>query len=73
MVTDSKYMTIENVERQRQYVAQQKQRGPGLGVVFADAFLRGMRLDSHQDEPGDFSRDDTTRGRDGLIGTGRAV
>src|SRR5215475_5197924 len=38
-----KVMTIDNMDRQRKYVAAQKQKGNGLGVVFADAFLRGMR------------------------------
>lgn len=36
-------MTMETVDRQRQYVAEQQRKGNGLGVVFADAFLRGMR------------------------------
>jgi len=36
-------MTIDNVERQQRYVEQQEQKGQGLGIVFADAFLRGMR------------------------------
>lgn len=36
-------MTVETVDRQRQYVAEQRRKGNGLGVVFADAFLRGMR------------------------------
>jgi hypothetical protein len=36
-------MTLETVERQRRYVAEQRKKGSGLGVVFADAFLRGMR------------------------------
>jgi len=36
-------MTIETVDRQRKYVREQKKKGDGLGVVFADAFLRGMR------------------------------
>jgi len=36
-------MTIETVDRQRKYVAEQQKKGAGLGVVFADAFLRGMR------------------------------
>jgi hypothetical protein len=39
----SKDMTIETIDRQRKYVAAQKKKGQGLGVVFADAFLRGMR------------------------------
>ena len=36
-------MTIDTMERQRKYVEAQKAKGKGLGVVFADAFLRGMR------------------------------
>ncbi len=36
-------MTIETVDRQRRYVEAQKEKGQGLGLVFADAFLRGMR------------------------------
>lgn len=36
-------MTTETTERQRAYVKAQKDKGHGLGVVFADAFLRGMR------------------------------
>jgi hypothetical protein len=36
-------MTIDPIDRQRAYVKAQKQKGKGLGVVFADAFLRGMR------------------------------
>ena len=36
-------MTTETSERQRAYVEAQKAKGHGLGVVFADAFLRGMR------------------------------
>src|SRR5438045_4148428 len=36
-------LTIETIERQRKYVRAQKEKGHGLGVVFADAFLRGMR------------------------------
>lgn len=38
-----KVMTIDNIERQKKYVALQKKKGSGLGIVFADAFLRGMR------------------------------
>jgi hypothetical protein len=38
-----KVMTIETIDRQRRYVDAQKAKGQGLGVVFADAFLRGMR------------------------------
>lgn len=33
--------TVESAERQRQYVEAQREKG--LGLVFADAFLRGMR------------------------------
>ncbi len=40
---DSKGMTIDTIDRQRSYVQTQKEKGGGLGVVFADAFLRGMR------------------------------
>ena len=36
-------MTIETIERQREYVKRQKKEGKALGLVFADAFLRGMR------------------------------
>ena len=36
-------MTMDSIDRQRAYVQAQKQKGKGLGVVFADAFLRGMR------------------------------
>jgi hypothetical protein len=38
-----KVMTIDTIDRQRKYVEAQKEKGHGLGVVFADAFLRGMR------------------------------
>lgn len=38
-----KVMTVETIERQRRYVDRRKSNGHGLGVVFADAFLRGMR------------------------------
>ena len=43
MVDSGVTMTVETVERQRQYVEEQRKKGSGLGVVFADAFLRGMR------------------------------
>ena len=36
-------MTTETTERQRKYVEAQKEKGNSLGIVFADAFLRGMR------------------------------
>src|SRR5438876_125285 len=41
--TNSITMTIETIDRQQRYVKAQKEKGHGLGVVFADAFLRGMR------------------------------
>jgi len=41
--TNPRVMTIDTIERQRKYVDAQKEKGHGLGVVFADAFLRGMR------------------------------
>jgi hypothetical protein len=41
--TDHSTMTIETIDRQQKYVKAQKEKGHGLGVVFADAFLRGMR------------------------------
>ncbi len=40
--TAQKVMTIDNTDRQEQYVEKQKARGHGLGIVFQDAFLRGM-------------------------------
>lgn len=39
----TKVMTIDTIGRQQKYVDAQKEKGHGLGVVFADAFLRGMR------------------------------
>lgn len=36
-------MTIDTVDRQLNYVKTQQRKGKGLGIVFADAFLRGMR------------------------------
>lgn len=39
----SKVMTLDTIDRQRKYVEAQKDKSKGLGVVFADAFLRGMR------------------------------
>jgi hypothetical protein len=42
-MSDQKAMTIDTIERQRTYVKRQKEKGGGMGVVFADAFLRGMR------------------------------
>lgn len=40
---DTKAMTIETVDRQKRYVESQKFRASNLGIVFTDAFLRGMR------------------------------
>lgn len=42
-MSENPVMVTDTIERQRNYVEQQKQKGHGLGVVFADAFLRGMR------------------------------
>lgn len=36
-------MTLETAERQTAYVKKQEAMADGLGLVFADAFLRGMR------------------------------
>ncbi len=36
-------MQMETLARQRAYVAQKKSEGNGIGLVFADAFIRGMR------------------------------
>jgi hypothetical protein len=36
-------MTLETAERQAEYVKEQEAKADGLGLVFADAFLRGMR------------------------------
>lgn len=36
-------LTLETTERQKKYVAEQEAKGDGLGLVFADAFIRGMR------------------------------
>ena len=36
-------MLIDTTERQKSYIEEQRRKGDGLGVVFADAFLRGMR------------------------------
>lgn len=34
---------LDTIARQREYVANQKARGGGVGIVFQDAFIRGMR------------------------------
>lgn len=36
-------LSLETLDRQKKYVAEQDARGGGLGLVFADAFLRGIR------------------------------
>ncbi len=36
-------ISMDTNERQRRYVESQKEKGGGVGIVFADAFLRGMR------------------------------
>lgn len=42
MEKKQKIMTVDTIDRQQRYVASQKER-QGLGIVFAEAFLRGMR------------------------------
>lgn len=42
-------MTLETTERQQRYVAEQEAKGGGLGLVFADAFIRGMRDIGYKD------------------------
>lgn len=42
-------ISLESTERQRRYVAEQEEKGGGLGLVFADAFLRGMRDIGYKD------------------------
>jgi hypothetical protein len=42
-MTNKKGMTVETVDRQVEYIKEQKKKSKGLGIVFADAFLRGMR------------------------------
>lgn len=39
----SEKIEMETTQRQRKYVAEQKTRGDGIGLVFQDAFIRGMR------------------------------
>jgi len=39
----SRGMIIDTTDRQKKYVEVQKKKGAGLGIVFANAFLRGMR------------------------------
>lgn len=43
MATKTTVMNIDTIERQQQYVDKLRKSGHGLGIVFADAFLRGMR------------------------------
>ena len=42
-------ITLETTERQKKYVAEQEAKGGGLGLVFADAFIRGMRDIGYRD------------------------
>jgi hypothetical protein len=42
-------IVLETTERQKRYVAEQEAKGGGLGLVFADAFLRGMRDIGYKD------------------------
>ena len=42
-MTTTATISLDSIERQRNYVESQKAKGNGLGIVFADAFLRGMR------------------------------
>ncbi len=42
-------IALETTERQKKYVAEQEAKGGGLGLVFADAFLRGMRDIGYKD------------------------
>jgi hypothetical protein len=42
-------ISLETTERQKKYVAEQEAKGGGLGLVFADAFLRGMRDIGYKD------------------------
>src|SRR5262245_6167790 len=39
----TKQMTVETVARQQEYVKKQRRKPQSLGIVFAAAFLRGMR------------------------------
>ncbi|MBX9897554.1 MAG: hypothetical protein K2Y17_06595 [Qipengyuania sp.] len=34
--------------RQRRYIAEQTKKGGGLGLVFVDAFIRGMRKNRYK-------------------------
>jgi hypothetical protein len=43
MSENNQEMVIDTIERQRNYVQRERKKGQGLGIVFADAFLRGMR------------------------------
>jgi hypothetical protein len=42
-------IVLDTTERQKRYVAEQEAKGGGLGLVFADAFLRGMRDIGYKD------------------------
>src|ERR1051326_7386660 len=43
MTNKTNVMNIDTIERQQQYVDRLRESCHGLGIVFADAFLRGMR------------------------------
>ncbi len=45
----TKDIVLETTERQKRYVAEQEAKGGGLGLVFADAFIRGMRDIGYKD------------------------
>lgn len=43
MTIQTPAMNIDTIDRQKKYVNKLRETGHGLGIVFADAFLRGMR------------------------------
>src|SRR5687768_10634862 len=49
MATKTYVMHIDTVDRQKKYVDKLRETGHGLGIVFADAFLRGMRDIGYKD------------------------
>ena len=49
MATKTHVMHIDTVDRQKKYVDKLRKTGHGLGIVFADAFLRGMRDIGYKD------------------------
>lgn len=48
-VSKERQSESSTIERQKRYVAEQDRRGGGLGLVFADAFLRGIRDIGYRD------------------------